>query len=164
MLVLLYTAVKKLAAVFFNVLNLFLGGNLPPFTCVCVIVEEQGRFLVIERPHGQVVFPAGFMRWREQPERAALREGKEETGLDLRIGEMIAYYPLISHGLTSMSTISLVFHAELVGGELRNSIEGQPQWLDEPTLRTKLNPYARHLLDTYQRYRERLQPANVSSL
>ena len=159
----LYAGVKKLAGIFFNILNLLLGGNLPPFVCVCVIAEEQGRFLVLERPNGRIVFPAGFMRWREQPRRAARREGKEETGLDLRIGDLVTYYPLISHRLASMSTVSLVFQAEVIGGELRSSIEGQPCWLDEQDLRRRFNEHSCELLDAYLRARGRSQTTNASS-
>ncbi len=81
----LYQAFKIFVVICFNLLNMLLGGNLPPFVCVCMIVEEEQRFLVIEQLDGKVSFPAGFVRWKESPEQAAIREGEEETGLQLRL-------------------------------------------------------------------------------
>jgi ADP-ribose pyrophosphatase YjhB (NUDIX family) len=149
----LYDILKKCVGVFFNVFNILVGGRLPPFGSACVIVEENDRYLVVVLPGERIVFPGGFMNWRENPKQAAEREGREETGLILRADHLINYYSCASSHITNMSTISFVFHAEVIGGTLQNNIEGRPTWLDEKELREKMDPAAQHALDDYLRYR-----------
>lgn len=161
MLSYLYQILKKACGVFFNILNFFLLGNLPPFACVCVVVEEDGRYLVVERPGGEIVFPAGFMRWRERPEQAAQREAREETGLELGIGEIIAHYSLPSQHNDQMSTISIIYSAHVQGGVLQASIEGTPKWLGEEELQPGLRPLYANILADYQRYRQRRTSVGV---
>lgn len=55
-----YCFVKKLFSHSVNILNFLLAGNLPPFVGVRVIIEEQGRYLVIESPKDHFTFPGGF--------------------------------------------------------------------------------------------------------
>ena len=145
----LYNALKTWVAIFFNLLNFLLAGNLPPFGSVCVIVEEQGRYLVLQRPEGYFVFPGGFMRWREHPEKTGLRECKEETGLQIQITQLIGCSSTLSSGPGSMSTLSVIFHATVVSGTLRSSIEGKPMWMDEAELHDKLFKKQSSILENY---------------
>ena len=145
----LYRALKKSVGIFFNVLNVLLKGNLPPFGCVCIVVKQDERYLVVERQEGSLVFPGGFMRWKERSEQTAQREGKEETGLDLRIGEILGCYTTPSTNFAGMSTITIVHHAEVVGGTFQNSIEGTPCWVDEETLRSRLEEHYSVILNDY---------------
>lgn len=151
----LYRVLNKFVGIFFNLLNLLLLGNLPPFGSVCMIVEDQGRYLVIQRPEGKMVFPSGFVRWREHPEQTVWREGKEETGLELRVGEVVGYASVVSAHFARMSTLTLIYEAEVVGGQLRGSVEGEPCWLDESELHNKLDAQQRSMLERYLRYRMR---------
>lgn len=153
----LYDLLKKCVSIFFNLFNKILGGKLPPFGSACVIVESHNRYLVVELPHNRVVFPGGFMNWRETPQQAAEREGREETGLLLQADDLVGYYPCISDSMTNMSTISFVYHAEIVGGALQMNIEGQPRWIHEEDLRPLLSPHSQHILDDYLKYRARNQ-------
>ena len=153
----LYNALKMWAAIFFNLLNFLLAGNLPPFGGVSVVVEEQGRYLVLQRPEGYFVFPGGFMRWREHPEKAAMRECKEETGLQVQITSLIGCSSTLSSGLTSMSTLSVIFHATVVSGTLRSSIEGKPMWMDEAELHEKLFKKQSSILENYLAKRDQQQ-------
>ncbi|SRR6266702_157876 len=150
-----YGVFRWLVSVCFNILNLMLGGNLPPLGSASVMVEEQNRYLVVESPDGSIVFPGGFTRWREHPMQTALREAREETGLHLRLGDMVGYYSTISRSFAQMSTLTIIYHAEVVGGELRGSIEGRPHWRSEAELRNE--PKFRHeeMLEGYLRYRAR---------
>ena len=67
----LYDLLKKCVSIVFNIVNLLLGGKLPPFGSAGVIVENEGRYLVVTLPHGKIVFPGGFMTWQEHPRQAA---------------------------------------------------------------------------------------------
>ena len=157
-----YRALKKSAGIFFNMLNMLLKGNLPPFGCVCILVEQDGCYLIVERPEGSLVFPGGFMRWKERSEQTAQREGKEETGLDLHIGDIIGCYTIPSTGFTAMSTITIVHRAEIVGGELHRSIEGRPYWVDEETLRSRLEEHYHIILNDYLLREKQSKATNAS--
>jgi ADP-ribose pyrophosphatase YjhB (NUDIX family) len=89
------------------------------------------------------------MRWKERSEQTARREGKEETGLDVRIGEFVGCYTTPSTDFSRMSTITIVHRAEIIGGELRSSIEGRPYWVDEATLRSRLEEHYHIILNNY---------------
>ena len=139
----------------FNVLNVLLAGNLHPMGCASVVVEDQGRFLVVKVPRGQVVLPGGFMRWREYPEETARREAREETGLDVRLLDTIGIYSVKSKNFMRLSTLTVVFTGEVVGGSLRSSIEGRPGWMDEAEMRRRLTKHYKGMLDDYDAYRRR---------
>ena len=159
----LYGLMYRVAAFFFNILNLLLVGNLPPFGCVCVIVEAQGRFLVIKRGRSYA-FPGGYMRWREHPMQTAQREAFEETGLKLKIGEFISYHSVDSRSMLHMSTLTVAFSGKVIGGELRDSIEGHAVWIDEAEVQNKLAGYYIHLFEKYRATRTRSRPSSTSGV
>jgi ADP-ribose pyrophosphatase YjhB (NUDIX family) len=150
----LYGLLKLVVSMCFNLLNKLLGGGLPPFGSVAVIVEQDNRYLVVELPGRHLTFPGGFMKWQEKPEQTAKREGKEETGLDLHVEHLINIYPRTSTGLFKMSTICLVFRAEVLGGKLRKSMEGVPKWLTEDEIRTRFDAHKLRILEDYLRFRQ----------
>jgi ADP-ribose pyrophosphatase YjhB (NUDIX family) len=151
--VIFYEALKKCVSVFFNVLNLLLAGNLPPFGSAGVVVEKEGRFLVVQQLKGDYAFPGGFMRWHEHPAQTVRRECKEETGLDIRVGNVIGYYSTTSHRIDRMSTLNIMFAGEVIGGQLHESIEGRPCWLREEELCGKLTTLHKTVLADYRRFR-----------
>ena len=151
---LLYRMLKRAVSVCFNLLNLLLAGNLPPFGCVCVIVEDGDKYLVVQRPEGGYVFPGGFMRWREHPIQTAQRECEEETGLRLKVNNLISCSSTISNNVARMSTLTVIYQAEVVGGELRNSIEGRPCWQDKTNLQKLIHPLQKGTLEHFLQYRE----------
>ncbi|HEY4036572.1 MAG TPA: NUDIX hydrolase [Ktedonobacteraceae bacterium] len=157
----LYQVLKRSAGIFFNFLNILLGGNLPPFGSVCVIVEREHHFLVVEQRNGTMVFPGGFMRWSELPEQTVIREGKEETGLQLHPTRIIGHYPKPTKCIDSMSVIHIAYQAEVISGELRKSIEGQPSWVNEEDLLDKLSPYYLTIFQDYLRHREQQDESSI---
>lgn len=156
----LYGLLYKCASVFFNIFNALLFGNLPPFGCVSVVIEDEGRFLLVKQGKSYT-FPGGFMRWREHPTQTARREVYEETGLQVKICDLIGYHSADSTGITRMSTLILVFRGEVVGGELRTSIEGQPVWLDEAEVQNCLASHYTHLYEKYKAAREKTCPSEL---
>jgi ADP-ribose pyrophosphatase YjhB (NUDIX family) len=160
----LYNAFKKCVGIFFNTLNTLMGGNLPPFGCASAVVEEQDHYLVVELPNGYISLPGGFMRWGEHPQQTVRREALEETGYLLEIGDMIGCYSCVSHRADRMSTITVAFHAKVVSGEPRGSIEGQPRWMDEQTLRKRLSAHYIGIFNDYLRNRTRRNDPNISLL
>ncbi len=150
----LYDLLKMVVSVCFNLLNKLLGGGLPPFGSVAVIVQQDDRYLMVELPRGRLVFPGGFMKWDETPEQAAQREGKEETGLNLHISYLIKVYARPTTSLFRMSNICFVYYAEVAGGKLRKSIEGKPQWLTEEEIRVRFGEHTLGVLDDYLQHRQ----------
>jgi ADP-ribose pyrophosphatase YjhB (NUDIX family) len=148
----LYRVLKKSASLSFNILNICLAGNLPPLGCIAVIVEDQGRYLLLRRPEGGLVFPGGFIRWREHPVQTAEREFKEETGLQVKLRHVFACYSNTSASFDSMSTMTLVYCGEMRGGEMRKSIEGQPCWIEEAKLRSIIDFRYKCMLDDYREH------------
>ncbi len=148
-----YDILKRVVSIFFNAFNVLLGGKLPPFGSAVAIVEDQGRYLVVELPHERIVFPGGFMTWREDAKSTAQREVQEETGLRVCVGNVIGMYACASDRITNMSTISCVYAATVIDGTLRSSCEGRPCWMYEEELRKRLSNHSIGVLDDYLHYR-----------
>ena len=70
------------------------GAFRNPLPTVDIIIEVEGGIVLIERknpPHGWAI-PGGFVDYGETVEAAAVREAKEETGLDVRLTGMLGVY------------------------------------------------------------------------
>jgi len=91
-----------------------------PKVAVAVLVQQAGHVLLVSRlnePHqGLWSLPAGFMDAGEEPERAAVRECLEETGLMVRIVDFYRVYSGKSH--RHGADVVLVYLAEVESGEL----------------------------------------------
>lgn len=156
----LYRLLGKAAGGCFNVLNLLLRGNLPPFGSVCLIIKEGERYLLLKQSHGKIVLPGGFMRWREDPLDAALRECREETGLRVRILDMIGCFSCASDDPWRMSTLTLVYSAEIAEGRPRQAAEGRPIWCSEAEVAQLLELRSRRFFEGYLRYYRQIDTAD----
>lgn len=56
------------------------------------ILNEKGEVLLQKRGSGKWGFPGGALELGETPEMAAVREAKEETGLDVEVKRLIGIY------------------------------------------------------------------------
>lgn len=70
---------------------------LDPKLAVAVVIERDGLLLLGRRGPtasmaGRWSFPAGFVERGEVVEAAAMREAKEETGLDIILGPLLGLY------------------------------------------------------------------------
>lgn len=113
---------------------------------------------MVERAEGGFVFPGGFMRWREHPLETAQRECIEETGIQLQVNELIGCSATPSGSFSSMSALTMIYNAEMIGGELKESIEGKPCWQSVDELRKRLQRKQLSILDHYLSYHEHNKP------
>jgi ADP-ribose pyrophosphatase YjhB (NUDIX family) len=91
-----------------------------PLPGVVVLIEEEGSVLLGKRKGGFGAgswgLPQGYVEFNEDFLTAAIREVKEETGLDVEIRSIINVVSnLLSPGL---HTLAIVLRAGVVGGEL----------------------------------------------
>lgn len=75
------------------------AGSTTPTRIAIAVVEHHGRYLIGRRPEGVPLagyweFPGGKVQAGETAEQAAARECKEETGLEVAVGEP---YPAVVH-------------------------------------------------------------------
>ncbi len=65
---------------------------------VGALIERDGRVLLVRRAvtprMGMWALPAGYMDYDETPRVALRREVKEETGLDVAVGDVLDVFPL----------------------------------------------------------------------
>lgn len=65
-----------------------------PLPTTDIIIEVEGGIVLIKRknpPHGWAL-PGGFIDYGEKVEDAAIREAREETGLDISITQLLGVY------------------------------------------------------------------------
>lgn len=101
-----------------------------------VITDSESRVLLMQRgtdPYkGSWVLPGGIVDPEETVEQAAIREAKEEVGLDLRLVRLIGVYSQPGRDPRG-SFISVAFHAHVIGGELTKTQEAQAFRWASPT-------------------------------
>ncbi len=84
-----------------------------------VLVIREGEALLVRRRHeplaGQWSLPAGFVDGGEDPRRAAERECREETGLEVEVKDLVDVIYGREHA--AGADLMLVYRAGLVGGQ-----------------------------------------------
>jgi 8-oxo-dGTP diphosphatase len=94
----------------------------PVLTVDIVITRKDGSIVLIRRRNppfqGEWAIPGGFVEYGETVEQAAVREAKEETGLDVELVRIVGVYSDPNRDPRG-HTVSICFLAGEVGGELK---------------------------------------------
>lgn len=95
---------------------------LGPKVAVGCIVALDGKLILnrrtIEPGYGRWTFPSGYVDLGEEAHVAAVREVKEETGMDVEIQRLVGVY-----ANDDRSIVFIVYAGAVVGGELTVSEE-----------------------------------------
>lgn len=104
---------------------------LDPKVAAVVLALVDEKLVMVRRgmePQiGRWAFPSGFVDRGEAVEDAAVREFKEETGLDARLERLIGVY-----SATGSPVVLVVYKAEVVGGTLQAGYDAADAALFDP--------------------------------
>jgi len=88
-----------------------------PKVAAVVFIEQEGRVLLVRRAmnpeRGKWALPAGYIDDGEDPREAAIREVREETGLDVEITELV---DVQTGPLPLGASIVIIYAARVVSG------------------------------------------------
>jgi ADP-ribose pyrophosphatase YjhB (NUDIX family) len=130
-----------------------------------VVTDEQGRILMVHKTDNNLwALPGGGMDLGESIADAAVRETKEETGVDIEVTGLVGVYTNPRHVLAYddgevRQQFSLCFTTRNLGGQLRTSSETSEVAyvavadLDtlniHPSMRLRIDHYLEHRTTPY---------------
>lgn len=92
-----------------------------PVPAAGVLLPGPRGILLVRRKYppaeGAWCLPAGFMEYGETPEHCAVREVREETGLEVRLGTLFGVYAGFDD--PRVRAVLILYTAERAGGRLR---------------------------------------------
>jgi 8-oxo-dGTP diphosphatase len=92
-----------------------------PAPAAGVVVVESGEVLLVQRKFepraGMWTLPAGFVEYDEHVEQCAVRETREETGLEVELTGLFGAYMAMDD--PRVRVVLLLYTARRIGGELR---------------------------------------------
>lgn len=103
-----------------------IGYITPKIGADAAIFNEKGEILLMERADGSGwCLPCGWVEANERPIDAAVREVREETGLEIEVKQLVGVFTRKASAKNGPHTMVAVAHlCEIVGGELTLSHEG----------------------------------------
>lgn len=99
-----------------------------PSLTVDTVIIENSSILLIKRKNdpyqGSWALPGGFVEYGETVENAAVRETKEETGIDVKLGELVGVYSDPNRDPRG-HTVTVCFLGTAIGGIVRSATDAE---------------------------------------
>jgi 8-oxo-dGTP diphosphatase len=117
-----------LAGFIFRIIALLTLGQISPLLGAGIIIEQDGKILLIDRSDGLgYTIPGGIVRYRETVEQCVLREAQEETGYTVAITGLVGVYSAPKRD-PRFRAIAIAYKGYIVGGSPHGSGEGELCW------------------------------------
>ena len=104
----------------------------PKVAVATIITDHNGHVLLVRRAiepgYGKWVFPGGYVDRGEAVEVAAVREAREESGMDVRLERLLNVY-----SYPGRAPVIIVYEASVIGGCLACDDEGLEARFFEPS-------------------------------
>ena len=95
------------------------GYQTPKVAVGAVVGNEAGEILLVQRADSGVwLYPTGWADIGYSASEVAVKEVREETGIECEVVRLIAVLDGLRLGFTQIPLYSVVFHCRAVGGEL----------------------------------------------
>lgn len=138
-----------LAGLIFRLIALLTLGQISPILSACVIIEQDGKILLIDRSDGLgYTIPGGIVGYRETVKQCVLREAAEETGYHVKLNAIVGVYSELDRD-PRLRAVSIAYAGEIVGGEEHGSGEGKPGWYAPGEVFGRMAFDCEHMLKDY---------------
>lgn len=128
-----------------------------PYTAAFVIIRKDGKIAFLLRENtkwmnGHYGLPAGKVEPGESISRGAIREAKEELGIDIKLQHLkhlLTVYRTSSVDNEPGPWLDVIFEAEVWQGEPYNAephVHSELAWFDPKELPDNLTPYVKFFL------------------
>ena len=145
-----------LAGIIFRIIALLTLGQISPVLSACVILEQEGRFLLIDRADGLgYTIPGGIVRYSETVEQCVLRETWEETGYTVKLAGLVGVYSSLKRD-PRFRAVSIAYRGVVTGGERHDSVEGRSCWCEPGEVFGRMAFDCEHMLKDYLSNRQQL--------
>ena len=95
------------------------GYVTPKIAIGAVVGNDAGEILLIQRSDSGIwLYPTGWADVGYSPAEVAIKEVREETGIEVEVRSLIGVFDGMRLGFGAVPMYSLVFHCHAVGGEL----------------------------------------------
>jgi mutator protein MutT len=132
---------------------------LDPKLAVAVVIEREGKLLFGRRgpgarEAGKWSFPAGFVERGERVEDAAIREAREEVGLEITLGPLLGLF-----SATGETVVLAVYLAHAPAGEPTAQDDlTTVGWFSPDALPELAFPHDRQIIELWRRARTSCMP------
>lgn len=117
-----------LAGLVYRIIVLFTLGQISPLLGAGIIIEQDGKILLIDRSDGLgYTVPGGIVRHRETIEQCVLRETREETGYNVKITGLVGVYSSLKRD-PRFRAVAIAYKGSIIDGSPHGSGEGEPRW------------------------------------